>query len=210
MTTGWFKLHRELINKPIWKCSSSEHKIILITILCMVNHEENEWVFEGKKYKCKPGQMITSLKSIAESSGTSKQNVRTALNNFQKKYEFLTYKSTKTGRLVTVLNWELYQSNEKNQHTSQHRTNIGLTPNKNDKNDKNIKTIYSEFVSMTEAEYQKLVDKYGQANTQKMIDLLNNYKGANGKKYKSDYLAILNWVAGKVVIPEQVIPYRKA
>jgi hypothetical protein len=26
---------------------------------------------------------------------------------------------------------------------------------------------------------------------------LNNYKGANGKKYKSDYLAVLNWVVDK-------------
>jgi hypothetical protein len=27
---------------------------------------------------------------------------------------------------------------------------------------------------------------------------MNNYKGATGKKYKSDYLAILNWVIDKV------------
>ena len=27
-----------------------------------------------------------------------------------------------------------------------------------------------------------------------MIEILNNYKGSKGKKYKSDYMAILNWV----------------
>ena len=27
-----------------------------------------------------------------------------------------------------------------------------------------------------------------------MIEILDNYKGQNGKKYKSDYRAILNWV----------------
>ena len=51
---------------------------------------------------------------------------------------------------------------------------------------------------MTEVEYQKLVDKYGQAMTSEMIEILNNYKGANGKQYKSDYLAILNWVVDRV------------
>ena len=30
-----------------------------------------------------------------------------------------------------------------------------------------------------------------------MIQILDNYKGANGKKYKSDYRAILNWVVDK-------------
>lgn len=27
-----------------------------------------------------------------------------------------------------------------------------------------------------------------------MIDILNNYKGSKGKKYKSDYLTIRGWV----------------
>jgi hypothetical protein len=31
-----------------------------------------------------------------------------------------------------------------------------------------------------------------------MIEVLDNYKGANGKKYKSDYRAILNWVVERV------------
>lgn len=60
------------------------------------------------------------------------------------------------------------------------------------------KNIYSEFVSMTEEEHKKLVEEYGIQNTNKMIDTLNNYKGANGKKYKSDYLAIRNWVVERV------------
>ena len=30
-----------------------------------------------------------------------------------------------------------------------------------------------------------------------MIDILNNYKGSKGKKYKSDYLTIRGWVKDK-------------
>jgi hypothetical protein len=60
------------------------------------------------------------------------------------------------------------------------------------------KVQFAENVSMTNAEYEKLVSTYGEANTTRMVEKLDNYKGANGKKYKSDYRAILNWVADEI------------
>lgn len=62
------------------------------------------------------------------------------------------------------------------------------------------KNKYAEFVSMTEEEYNKLIEKYGQINVDRMITILDNYKGANNKKYTSDYRAILNWVVDKVLV----------
>lgn len=56
----------------------------------------------------------------------------------------------------------------------------------------------AEYVSMTEEEYQKLVDKYGDADAKRMIEILDNYKGQSGKKYKSDYRACLGWVADRL------------
>lgn len=60
------------------------------------------------------------------------------------------------------------------------------------------KKQYGEFVSLTEDEYGKLVEKYGEAATQRMIEVLDNYKGSTGKKYASDYRTILNWVWKRV------------
>ena len=51
---------------------------------------------------------------------------------------------------------------------------------------------------MTEEEYKKLVEQHGEESVRKMINVLDNYKGAHGKKYKSDYRAILTWVVDKV------------
>jgi len=56
------------------------------------------------------------------------------------------------------------------------------------------KTVYAENVTMTEEEHQKLIKEHGQEATDAMITILDNYKGANGKTYKDDYRAILNWV----------------
>jgi len=60
------------------------------------------------------------------------------------------------------------------------------------------KIKYAEYVSMTEKEYQSLVDRFGEEDTRRMIEILDNYKGAKGKRYKSDYRAILMWVVDKL------------
>lgn len=56
------------------------------------------------------------------------------------------------------------------------------------------KISYADHVTMTKAEFGKLLDNYGFEKTHIFIDKLNTYKGSKGKRYKSDYLAILNWV----------------
>ena len=59
------------------------------------------------------------------------------------------------------------------------------------------KIQYAEFVAMTNDEYQSLIanERLGSENAVKRcIEILDNYKGSSGKKYASDYRAILNWV----------------
>lgn len=60
------------------------------------------------------------------------------------------------------------------------------------------KKQYTDFVSLTEDEYGKLVYGYGQRAADKFVEVLNLYKGSTGKSYKSDYMTILNWVTSKV------------
>lgn len=70
--------------------------------------------------------------------------------------------------------------------------------NKENKKEQEEKIHFADFVSMTNAEHEKLVSTYGKEFTDQCITVLDNYKGANGKTYKSDYRAILNWVVDKV------------
>lgn len=59
---------------------------------------------------------------------------------------------------------------------------------------KSKKIKYADDVTLTSEEYTKLCEAYSEPDAKGMIDLLSNYKGQNGKRYKSDYKAILNWV----------------
>ncbi|EJD3283453.1 DnaD domain-containing protein [Listeria monocytogenes] len=143
MSLGWIKLHRDLKEKPIWKSSTPEQKTILVTLLMMANHKENEWEWRGKLFKAKPGEFVTSIKSITEEcgKGISSQNVRTALKRFEN-YGFLTKESTKVSTLINVVNWGVYQEleNKTNTVTNKQLTNDSQTANKQLTTNKNVRT----------------------------------------------------------------------
>lgn len=150
MNQGWIKLHRALLDKPIWLQSTPEQKTILITLLMMANHSEKQWEWQGEKFTARPGQFVTSIKSIIEKcgDGISTQNVRSALKRFEK-FNFLTNQSTKQNRLIIIENWGIYQGRElegnkdpNNQLTKpQQSSNNQLTTNKNERM-KDNKYIY--------------------------------------------------------------------
>lgn len=72
-----------------------------------------------------------------------------------------------------------------------------LSPEQKAAAEKKKKYKYAEFVTLTRDEYAKLCAEYGEDPVKVMIDILNNYKGSKGKKYKSDYLTIRGWVKDK-------------
>ena len=60
-----------------------------------------------------------------------------------------------------------------------------------------VKKEYAESVLLSEPEWGKLIDKFGEPVARQLVDTLSSCKLAKGYKYKSDYHAILNWVVEK-------------
>jgi hypothetical protein len=143
---GWIKLHRKILFSNMYRSLNSKQRDVMITCLLLANHSENEWEFDGNIYECKPGQFVTSLQKIADFCGNDVkvQSVRTALLKLEK-WQFLTNKSTKQNRLITICKWDTYQQKEldTNKDTNsqptddQQTTNNQLTTNKNVKKEKN-------------------------------------------------------------------------
>jgi len=150
MYEGWIKLYRKVFDSDMYKKLNSKQRDVMLTCLLLANHKEAKWEYKGEIYTVKPGQFITSLDSIKKhcASDVSLQNIRTSLKKLET-WGFLTNKSTKTGRLITIVNWHLYQIEEEetNKETNKEltktsqRANKELTSNKNDKNDKNDKNV---------------------------------------------------------------------
>ena len=144
---GWVKLYRCLLDDPIWQCSTSEQKVILVTLLLMANHAEAKWQWNGRPYHCRPGQMITSLNSIRKKCGQkiSIRKIQLALIRFEK-MGFLLKQSSHINTLITICNWNSYQVREmldvkdtvNEPLNACHSTATPALTNKNEKNKKNL------------------------------------------------------------------------
>lgn len=60
------------------------------------------------------------------------------------------------------------------------------------------KNKHLDFVFLTENDYSKLLEKFGETRTTELIEELNIGLGSKGYKYKSHYFTILSWAKRKV------------
>lgn len=141
---GWVKVYRKLLKSPTWEAANNNRKVLMITILLLANHKDNDiYLKDGTKFTVKKGQLLTSWDSLSKQCGVSREVVKKALNFF-KKVGFSHQESpqgrTQNGTLITVANWELYQSNEKIDPKADPKQDLEQTPsrplNKNVKNEK--------------------------------------------------------------------------
>lgn len=122
---GFICLWRKTQYDPIWFNSTPEQKAIFITLLFMANWKEQKYDIFGDEIVLKAGSFITSYTQIAEltGKGVSMQNVRTAIDRFEK-MGFLTRKVTRRGSLINIVNWRKYQDKDYETNTP---TSIELT-----------------------------------------------------------------------------------
>lgn len=198
MERGFIHLWRALLDKPIWKNSTSDQRSVLIAILLMANHEPEDEEWKNKKLKVNPGQIITSLSDIKKLAGKSIsiQNVRSAIARFDK-LEFLTNESTKHGRLITVINWDIYQGELEKANKEANKGPTKPKPKKDRKSKKAkvyLKPYLGKFknAKLTLEELNKLKNDFPNSYKSK-IESLSHYVESTGRIYKSHYATILNW-----------------
>jgi len=202
MYRGYIKVWRKTLESDMYKSLTSTQRDIFIALLLLANHKPKTWEWKGETYACQQGQFITSLESIKKlcSKKVTVRNTRTALNKFTR-WQFLTNESTKTGRLITILNWDTYQGTENktdkenDKAPTKHRQtgDKQVTTNKNDKNvkkEKYIKRNSEEKVFLSEG-------------IKEVLDLFNKKReelsGKNLKPLTSDKLIKQRFNAGHTV-----------
>ena len=99
---GYIKIDRQILDWEWW--DDDKTLKLWITILLMANWEEKNW--HGKTIP--RGSFWTSIPKLQKASGLSYQEVRTALCKLVSTGE-ITDKSTGSGRLITVVNYRVFQ-----------------------------------------------------------------------------------------------------
>lgn len=125
MHVGWFKFHRQIFDNPI--CTKdSEYFFVWCYILTEAKYEEGERVwFKNKEITLSRGQLLKTTTQIAQDLKIKEMKVYRILKSFENEKQIVKQSSNKN-TLITVLNWEKYQSNEKqneNQMKNECKTN---------------------------------------------------------------------------------------
>lgn len=105
-TNGFVKLDRGILDWE-WYEDAYTARLFFHCIL-KANWKAGNW--KGQPYE--RGQFITSLPSLAKELGCSERNVRTALKHLISTGE-VTSKATNKYRIITVCNYDKYQSNDR-------------------------------------------------------------------------------------------------
>lgn len=161
---GWIELHRAMLENPI-VMKSGDHCAVWICLLLLATHTERDVIFDGKRITLKPGQLITSRKSLKSLFKTTlnESKVQRILKSFEIEHQ-IEQQTCSKNRLITIVNWETYQKSEQQ---SEHEVNTKRTPsehqvntNNNDNNDNNvISNIYIAHFEETWKAYPKKRDK---------------------------------------------------
>ena len=123
MEHGFIKLWRKFLKWGWYEDVNT--KAVFLHLLLTANYEDKEW----RGIAVKRGQVVTGRKKLSEELGISEQNVRTSLTRLKSTNE-ITIKTTNKFSVITVINYDTYQSHEAstNQQTNQ-LSNQQLTNN---------------------------------------------------------------------------------
>lgn len=146
---GWIKLHRKILD---WEWyTDAPVRILFEHLLLTANYEDKRW----KGITIKRGQKVTSRQHLAEETGLTEQQVRTALAKL-KSTQNITSKTTNKYTLITIENYELYQSY--NDFATNKVTNEQPTNNHNIKKKKNKEVKIYPIANFNQNELDNLYE----------------------------------------------------
>ena len=211
---GWIYLHKKMLNWGWY--SDNNTKSVFLDFLLTASYEDTIW----RGIPIKRGQVITGRNKLSQRLGINVQSLRTAIKRLKSTNE-ITTKSTNKYTIITVVNYDKYQT-KKNELThkstnkltnNQPTTNQQLTTsnkynkyNKDNKerNKKEILTLqtptnkFDKLDTLSEVVLKEIADQYAVPISfvmSKLDDLTNWHDSNPQKNYYKNYLSALkNWV----------------
>ncbi len=136
MNRGYIRLYRKSLDADWIK----NHKLWAFWSWCLLKatHKEFDAIVGLQVVHLMPGQFIFGLKKAAEETGLTIREIRTVLD-FLKKAQNVTIKTTNKFSVITVINWDIYQgdSRENDKQNDKPRANKGQHTN-TEEHEKNI------------------------------------------------------------------------
>lgn len=147
MNTGWVKLFRSL---PEWEWWGDKNTVIMfIYLLVTANYEDKKWRGEI----IPKGSLITGRKQLADGARLTEREARTALEHLEKTQN-VTIRTTSKFSVITICNYDVYQSTQNDYRPTERPTNDQVATNKRPTNDQQTTTT-KEYIEYKESKESK-------------------------------------------------------
>ena len=187
---GWIKLHKAIMENWVW--SDPIALKAWLDLLLSVNYKDKKAMVGGSLVTIETGQILTSTLKLSERWECSWRKTDALLKSFEED-QMITIKKCKNGKLLTVLNYKLYQSFSEGDCTTESTTDVTtvcttesttdvttqVTQHKNIKNNKEIKEekkgpryFSNDDLEDTFKEFMKMRNKIKKPMTDRAIDLM--------------------------------------
>jgi len=193
---GYIKLSKKMLD---WEWYNNTNvKVLFLHCLLRANYKPGSW--HGIHYEA--GQFITSLATLSKETGQTIRMVRDNLEKLKMTGE-LTSTILPKGRIITVNNWSLYQTNDK-VDDKEMTSNTASKPTSNTATDKEIKNKRNNnnnirtFVKPTVEEVKAYCDDKGyNVDPNKFVDFYESKGWMIGKNHMKDWKAAVRTWASK-------------
>lgn len=188
MNNGWIKIWRKSLENGWLR----NHKLWTFWCWCLLKatHKEHYQIVGYQSVRLMPGEFIFGRKASSKELNMSEQEIRTAVDSMRKRKN-LTIKSTNKYSIITILNWDSYQSDtiNINQQTNQPLTSKQPATNHKQeckKEKKEKKEIIYPTLDEAKAFFKENGYKESAAEAAWKYYLEANWHNRDGKK-------VLNW-----------------
>lgn len=187
---GYIKLHRQLLN---WQWYGVPVvKDLFLHFLLRANLSDG--FYSGTLVK--RGQLVIGRKDLAETLGYTEMQIRSAIDKLRTTNE-ITTKTTNKGTVITIVNWDFYQSNEQeNNQQINHQNNHQLT-NKQPASNHQITTYKEEKEEKKNKNISNRGHSFLKPSIQEIQDFINEHGYYVNPEYFYNYYESNGWMVGK-------------
>lgn len=204
--SGWIKLHRQIQECFLWRIKEPfDKRSAWIDLLLLMEHQNKNLMIDGKIETIKRGSYMLSIEKLCDRWMWSRNKVKRYLDVLECERMIVTRRTNK-GTLVNVVNYCIFQSQEKqgeppHEPTVELADELALEPpdglpnepadepqikNIRNKEDKNIYIVSNDTICQTQ-DVRRVVDKwnelekYGIASIKKLTSGSNRCRMLNAR-----------------------------
>jgi hypothetical protein len=136
--SGWIKLHRQILDNPIWSAEKFTRGQAWVDLILLANHDDNYIYLRDHKIMVKRGQVGWSENTLSARWKWS----RTKTKNFLKMLELeqqVSVQKSHSMSIITLINYNGFQGKEQLESNRKATEKQQKSTNKNVKNEKNDK-----------------------------------------------------------------------